>query len=96
MTRKQFKKEYLTNAFFWINEDNYFKIQEILNEFEIKCHTGNGIIKWHDEFTNLCTFEKDKFHNFEYYQKIDVWLPNSRYGEPKNIERLLNYYKELE
>lgn len=89
MTRQQFKDKYLTNAFFWINKENHLKIQEILQEFGIKCHAGKGFINWHDNFKNLVTFEPDKWHDFEYYQKADMWIPNARYGEPKNIEYII-------
>jgi len=95
MTRQEFKNEYLINAFFWINESNHLKIQKILQEFNIKCHTGSGFIGWHNGFNNLVTFEKDEWHDFEYYQKIDMWIPNARYGEHKNISNLLKDYKNI-
>jgi len=96
MTRKEFKEAYLDNAFFWVNENNYLELQDILQEFGIKCHIGgNNLIGWHDGFKNLVTFPADQFHNFEYYQKVDCWLPNTRYGEPKDIEKLISEYNKL-
>jgi hypothetical protein len=48
MTRDEFKNEYLKNAFFWINEENHIKIQEIMQEFGVRCVTGRGFINWHE------------------------------------------------
>lgn len=96
MTKQEFKEKYLTNAFYWVNEDNYLKLQDIFQEFGIKCHTGNhNLIGWHEGFKNLVTFPPDKWHDFEYYQKVDCWFPNARYGEPKDYELMLSEYDKL-
>ena len=95
MKRQTFKQKYLTNAFFWINKENHIEIQKILQEFGIRLHTGSGFIKWHEGFKNFCTFAPNKFIKHEFYQKVDVWLPNASYGEPKNIELLLSDYEAL-
>ena len=87
--------KYLNNAFYWVNKGNFMDLQEILQDFGFKCHTGEGFIHWHDGFKNLVTFPADKFHGFEYYQKTDVWLPNSRYGEAKNYEDMIIAHSEL-
>ena len=95
MSRDDFYKAYLKDAFYWVNKDNYITIQKVMQEFSINCHTGDGIIEWHDGFKNLLTFPPDKSHNFEYYQKTDCWHPNSRYGEPKNYQQMINDYNKL-
>ena len=95
MTRKEFKEKYLDNAFYWVNKGNFMDLQEILQDFGFKCHTGEGFIHWHDGFKSLVTFPTDKFHGFEYYQKADVWLPNARYGEAKNYEDMIIAHSEL-
>jgi len=95
MTRQEFKEQFLTNAFYWITEDNYLRLQNIFQEFGIKCHTGEGKISWHIGFKNLLTFKPDKYHDFEYYQKTDCWYSNASYGEPKDYELMLKAYSEL-
>ena len=95
MTKQEFKNEYLQNAFFWINEENHIKIQEIMQEFGVRCVTGSGFIKWHEGFKNLCTFPPNGFTGHDFYQKVDMWIPDARYGEPKNIERFLKDYEAL-
>ena len=95
MSRDEFKKKYLIDAFFWIDKANHIKIQEILYDFGFVCHVRTGFIRWHESFNNLVTFGPDKFHDFEYYQKVDVWIPGARYGEPKDLKQLFSHYKEL-
>jgi len=95
MTRDEFKEKYLDNAFYWITKDNYIKLQTIMQEFGIKCHTGEGVIGWHDGFKNLATFKPDRFHDLEYYQKTDCWFPNASYGEPKDYDLMLNDYATI-
>ena len=43
MTRKEFKEKYLDNAFYWITKDNHIRLQNIFQEFGIKCHTGGTL-----------------------------------------------------
>lgn len=95
MTRQEFKEQFLDNAFYWVNEDNYIRLQNIFQEFGIKCHTGEGNISWHTGFKNLLTFKPDKHHDFEYYQKTDCWFSNASYGYPKDYELMLNAHSEL-
>lgn len=94
MNRKEFKENFLINAFYWITKDNYLALQLILQEFGIICHTGDGVIEWHNGFTNIATFPPDNFHNFEYYQK-SMFIPNTRFGEPKNFTEMFNAYTEI-
>ena len=96
MTIDEFKNKYLKNAFFWVNEDNYMKIQEIMMACEIYNHTDNPEpIEWHEGFKNLVVFEPDKFNNRRYYQKVDLWLPNAMYGEPKNVKEFLDDWETV-
>ena len=96
MTRKEFKEKYLDNAFYWVNKGNFMDLQEILQDFGFKCHTGEGFIYWHDEFKNLVTFPADKFHGFEYYQKmltdnaIDIFVLGD-VDEKRMIERFSDF-----
>ena len=60
----QFKNKYFTNNFYWVNESNYKKLQEI--GVELGCLNPNGttsIIEWHDGFKNLGfrTYESNNF-----------------------------------
>lgn len=95
MTKDEFKDEYLKNAFFWVNENNHLKIQEIMQVFGIRSPIGEGFIKWHKGFKSLCTFPPDDFHEHEFYQKVDIWIPNARYGKPKNVENFFKDFKQL-
>ena len=62
MTKLEFKQKYFTNNFYWVNESNHEKLQQIGLEFGCLCHTGDAsIIKWHEGFKNLGfrTYEKN-------------------------------------
>ncbi len=89
MTKEDFKQKYLVDAFFWINKDNYLLVQGVLQSFGYKSPTGDGFISWHEGFKNLATFKASKFKNFDYYQKCDMFIPGSRYGEPKNVNEMM-------
>jgi hypothetical protein len=68
-----FKKKYFTNNFYWVNETNYKKLQEIALEFGCLCHTKKKqIIEWHEGFKclgfrtyetndNVTVFQKEPF-----------------------------------
>ena len=92
MTKEEFKNKYLRNGFFWINKENHIKIQEIMHEFGVRCVTGSGFIEWHEGFKNLCTFPPNGFIGHEFYQKVDMWIPDLKYGEPKDIDSFLRDY----
>ena len=77
--------------FFWITEENHIEVQEMLQKNEVKCHTGEGIIDWHDGFNCIAVFEDDG-RGFMYYQKVPYYNPDYGYrickleseaGEPK-------------
>lgn len=51
---KEFKQKYFTDNFYWVNESNYKRLQEIGLEVGCLCHTGKKeIIQWHEGFNNL-------------------------------------------
>lgn len=51
---EEFKQKYFTNNFYWVNKDNYKRLQEIALEVGCLCHTGKAeIIEWHEGFNNL-------------------------------------------
>jgi len=61
--KEQFKNKYFSNNFYWVNESNYKKLQEIAIEVGCICHTGKKeIIEWHEGFKNLGfrTYEKNR------------------------------------
>jgi hypothetical protein len=96
MTKLEFKNKYLQNAFFWVNEENHIRIQEIMKEFGFEIHTGHGFITWHKGFNCLCTFDSDVNQISPYYQKVNMWSPNARYGDPKNVDDFFKDYELLE
>lgn len=54
MTREQFKEDYFTDNFYWVNKDNYEQLQNIGVEFGCLNPCGDkSIIEWHEGFKNL-------------------------------------------
>jgi hypothetical protein len=54
MKKDEFKYKYFFNNFYWVNENNYKKLQLIGIEMGCICHTGKTeIIDYHDGFKNL-------------------------------------------
>lgn len=52
--KQEFKQKYFFDNFYWINKENYKKLQEIAIEMGCICHTGSAeIIEWHEGFNNL-------------------------------------------
>lgn len=52
--KQEFKQKYFTNNFYWVNKNNYRKIQEIAIELGCLLHTGQPeIIGWHEGFKNI-------------------------------------------
>ena len=97
MNIDEFKEKYTKDSFFWINsEEQSNKIQSILLQFGLKNPIGGSEkIIWHEGFKNLCTFGKDKFRNFDYFQKTNMWLPNARYGNPVNYDVFIKEFELL-
>lgn len=64
ITEPEFKKKYFTNNFYWVDKENYKRLQEIALETGCFCHTGKSeIIEWHDGFNNLGfrTYERNNY-----------------------------------
>lgn len=76
--KEQFKKKYFTNNFYWVNESNYKRLQEIALDVGCLLHTGEQeIIEWHKGFNNLAFRTYDKNNNgVTVFQKEIVLLAN--------------------
>lgn len=72
---QEFKKKYFTDNFYWVNKENYRKLQEIAIEVGCLCHTGKAeIIEWHEGFNNLGFRTYPKNNNITVFQK-EPFLP---------------------
>lgn len=105
MNREQFKKKYLTDAFFFVeNEEQFNKLQDVAVEFGlVNPIGGKSFIKYdmHDVSTsiapepgikvakNLTIFPDNKF------QQSEFWVRDASYGQPKCYEQFLNDYCHL-
>ena len=70
MTKAQFKEKYFSNNFYWVDDKNYKKLQEIAIEVGCLCHTKKAeIIEWHDGFRNLGFRTYEKNNNVTVFQK---------------------------
>ena len=70
MEKKEFKQKYFTNNFYWVNKENYKRLQEIALEVGCLCHTGKAeIIEWHEGFKNLGFRTYEKNNNVTVFQK---------------------------
>lgn len=79
MTKTEFKTKYFTNNFYWVNENNYKKLQEIAIEVGCLCHTGKAqIIEWHEGFNNLGFRTYEKNSNITVFQKESFLLYNQK------------------
>lgn len=92
MKELQFKIKYFTDNFYWVNKDNYKKLQEI--GVEMGCLNPSGkesLIGWHEEFRNLGfrTYKKNKF--VTYFQK-EPFLIGGKKATDYN-QMLLDYEK---
>ena len=90
MNASQFKKEYFTNNFYWVNELNYKKLQEIAIEMGGICHTGKAeIIDWHEGFNNLGIRTRNGITK---YQKEPFLLHNQ---DATDFNLMLSHYERL-
>ena len=65
-----FKKKYFTHNFYWVNKENYKRLQEIALEMGCLCHTGKKvIIEWHDGFNNLGFRTYPEYNGITRFQK---------------------------
>lgn len=75
--QQQFKQKYFTNNFYWVNKQNYKKLQEIALELGCLCHTGKAeIIEWHEGFKNLGFRTYEQNNNITVFQKEPFLLHN--------------------
>ena len=95
MDKKEFKDKYFTNNFYWVNEQNYKKLQEIGLETGCLLHTGKkDIIKWHEGFGNLGFRTYTEYKGITRFQ-IEGFLCRNEKATDYN-EMLKNYNKLYE
>ena len=74
---QEFKQKYFTNNFYWVNKENYKRLQEIAIEVGCLCHTGKAeVIEWHECFKNLGFRTYEKNNNVTFFQKEPFLLHN--------------------
>ena len=105
MTRDEFKKEYLTYAFFFVdNREQFETLQKIGIEFGLKNPTGDtSLIKYdmHDVSKDIAPIPNVKvaknltFFPDNRFQKSGFWVRDCEYGEPKNYEQFIKDYESL-
>lgn len=77
MTVEEFRQTYFTNNFYWVNKENYKRLQEIAIEVGCLCHTGEAeIIEWHEGFKNLGFRTYENNSNITVFQKEPFLLHN--------------------
>ena len=102
MTREEFKKEFLTDAFFFVNNRRQFEtLQEVGLEFGLVNPIGDHDLIAYDRFDipgnyvskpgvdvakNLTFFPDGKF------QKSECWFSGASYGKPKNYVLFMQEY----
>lgn len=105
MNRQEFKEKYLTDAFFFVNNESEFtRLQEIGLEFGLTNPIGGkSLIKYdlHDVSKkiaprpgikvakNLTFFPNGKF------QQSGFWVRGASYGDPKNFDQFIRDYDSL-
>lgn len=93
----EFKNKYFTNNFYWVDDSNYEKLQEI--GLELGCLNPSGeisIIKWHDGFKNLGfrTYERNK--GVTIFQKEAFLLHNETATDYEEMLKEYALLKQLE
>lgn len=90
MEKQRFKQKYFTNNFYWVNENNYKKLQEIALSVGCLCFTGKKeIINWHEGFKNLGFRTYEKNNNVTMFQKEPFLMQNETATDYKEM---LNEY----
>lgn len=90
MNRMQFIEKYFTDNFYWINKDNFKKLQEIAIEMNCVNPSGNkSIIDLHDGFTNLGFRTRDGITKFQ----KECFLVSGKLAT--NYEEMINNYNKL-
>jgi hypothetical protein len=95
MTREEFKKEYLTHAFFFVtSEEQFTTLQKVGIEFGLKDPIGEqGII----EYDGHCgPAENLTFLPEGRYMKSAFWVRGANYGDPKEYDQFVADYEGLE
>ena len=84
-----FISKYFSNNFYWVNAENFEKIQEIAFSVGIKWHTGDNTVtpfeRWPHK--NLVAFKHKGL------QAVDSWYPNYTYGEPVDFAKMVSAYE---
>ena len=82
MKRIDFINKYFTDNFYWINKDNFKKLQEIAIEMNCVNPIGNkSIIDLHDGFVNLGIRTKDGITKFQKECFLVYGKEATNYGE---------------
>lgn len=93
MNYKEFKQKYFINNFYWVNKQNYKRLQEIGLEMDCLCHTGKKeIIDWHEGFKNLGFRTYERNNNVTVFQKEPFLLHDEK---ATDFGEMLNDYKNL-
>jgi len=93
MTKSEFKQRYFSDNFYWVNKNNYKKLQEIAIEVGCLCHTGDAkIIEWHDGFNNLGFRTYEKNGNVTVFQKEPFLLSNQK---ATDFDEMLSAYNNM-
>lgn len=103
--RENFKKEYLTNAFFFVDSaEQFYTLQDIAIEFGLKNPLGGTshiAYDMHDVSKdiapkpgvnvakNLTFFPDNRF------QKSGFWVKGASYGQPKDYNKFIADYKKI-
>jgi len=93
MTREEFKQKYFTNNFYWINENNYKRVQQI--GIELGClnpRQESEIINFHKGFTNLGFRTYEKNNGITVFQKEPFLLHNE---VATDYQEMLIYHNKL-
>lgn len=101
MDREQFKEKYLSNKFFWINnQEECETIQNIALEFGLLCHTGDKkIIEYKlDNYPQIKPMSKIKMfkddgRGFDYFQKVDMYYESM--GKPVDFKEFISDYEKV-
>ena len=103
--RENFKKEYLTDAFFFVDSaEQFYALQDIAIEFGLKNPVGDTSYIAYDMHDvskdiapkpgikvakNLTFFPDNRF------QKSGFWVKGASYGQPKDYNKFMADYKKI-
>jgi len=105
MTREEFKQQFLTDSFYFVDSREEFEtLQKIGLEFGVKNPVGDETLIEYDLHDvspkiapnpgvkvakNLTFFPDNRF------QKSGFWVSGASYGEPKRLADITPYYESL-